>query len=83
MNLSVTVPNEVMERVLRDAMSTLDLDAVTLVDAKKAAELLKLTPRAFKEVARDFFDFGERRTRWSVAELRELIESRRVKSTRK
>jgi hypothetical protein len=62
------------------------VEELRLVDAKTAGQMLSMTDRGFRELAKregvDHFDMaGERRTRWSLADIRSLINKRRVLSS--
>lgn len=63
-------------------MLEVHLDDLRLLDANQAAQMLGVTPQTFRNIAEReglrYVDMGERNSRWSVAELRELIARRRV-----
>lgn len=85
MSLTLSIPSDVLERAIAEAVSSVvkaGAEDLQMLDAKQASELLKITPQAFRKLAGDSFDFGQRRARWSLRELRELVETRRVKATR-
>lgn len=81
---ALTIPADVLERALGIALgerlATVDVEALELLDAKAAAKLLKLTPQGFRLIAKEHIDFGERRMRWSMKNLKALIEARKVKA---
>jgi hypothetical protein len=84
---ALTIPNDVMERALVLAFSaqfaTANLEDLEMIDANTAANLLKLTPQGFRLIAKEHHDFGQRRHRWSVKAIRELVEARRVRAARR
>ena len=81
---AITIPQETLERALsaafREDVKSLDVESLRMVDAREAAKLLGITPQALRRIACDHFDFGARRTRWSLKELRQLTEKRRVRA---
>lgn len=76
---TLTIPEDVFIRALKESAAA-NMDSLQMVTAKEAAGLLKLTPQAFREIATDHFNFGPHRTRWSLADIKALIEKRRIKS---
>ena len=87
MSAAFTIPAAVMERALSAALlehvGKVDVEALTMCDAMEAGKLLKISPQAFRAMALEHFDFGARRTRWSLKEIRQLVEQRRVKASPK
>lgn len=80
---TISIPKELLERALsaafRENVKSLEVESLKLIDAKEAANLLGITPRAFRNIACDHFDFGTKRARWSLKDLRQIIEKRRVR----
>jgi hypothetical protein len=83
MKQSLTIPADIVERALKAAFSehlaNIDLEDVKLYTAKEAAGMLKLTQQGFRRIAKDQVDFGPQSKRWSLKDIRHLIELRRVK----
>jgi predicted DNA-binding transcriptional regulator AlpA len=63
-------------------MMEVHLDELRLLDASQAAQMLGVTVQTFRNIAEReglrYVDMGERNSRWSVTELRELIARRRM-----
>lgn len=82
----VLVPQSSLDQALAQAVESHlhgRIEDLSLLDTPAAAKLLDLDPRAFLALAKDEgirpVSFGPRRTRWTMADLRRLIESHRVK----
>lgn len=82
----IGIPDEVLERAVAMAIQqrtdTMNLDDVTVFDAHEAAARLKITPQAFRKLSCDYIDFGSRQRRWTIKDIKALIEKRRVKARR-
>lgn len=83
MSDALQIPNDLMQRALswaaQQRFESVDMESVTLLTAEEAAKMLKITPRAFRNIAVDSIDFGERRARYSLKDIKALIEKRRIK----
>ncbi len=84
MSAGLSIPQDVLERALgwaaQQRFESVDVEAITMLTTKEAAEKLKITPKVFRKLAGDHFDFGERRFRWSLKDIRAIAEKRRVKA---
>lgn len=84
MSDGLTIPADVLERALEQAalkhLESVDVEAITHVDTKTAAKLLSIPPRVFRKLALDYVDFGELRRRWSLKEIKQLVEARKVRA---
>lgn len=83
MSAGLVIPEDVLVEALSKAIhnrvSSVDLDELKLITAKQAADMFGITPQSFREIAADAFDLGQRRTRWSLKEIKEILETRRVR----
>lgn len=85
MSAGLTIPNDLLERALswaaQQRFEAVNVEAITLLTAKEAAAKLSMPVKAFRKLATDHIDFGgAKRLRWSIADIRTLVEKRRVKS---
>lgn len=83
MNDGLTVSKDVAERALgwafQQRLESVDVEATTLLTVKEAAAMLKISPHSFRKIAPAHIDLGEKLYRWSLKDIRALIESRRTK----
>ena len=83
MSGSLSIPEKTITRAFEKALAkhvaSLDVEGLTLLDANAAAKMFGITPQAFREIALEHFDLGSRRTRWSLTDLRAILEKRKVK----
>jgi hypothetical protein len=88
MSSGLSIPQDVMERAaawaIQQALERVDVDSIKCISAKQAAEQLGISVDSFKRLARatDYLDLGEKLPRWSLKDIRQLIESRKVKAPR-
>lgn len=83
MSDALTIPPDVLKDALTEAFAkcfAASAEDIKCIDAAEAAMMLGITPAAFRSIAQDHHDFGPRNTRWSLRQIRELKESRRVKA---
>lgn len=77
------IPAKVLEQAVRAAVlqsiGAVDVEALSILTAKEAAAILKLTPARLRQLRADCFDMGRGNTRWSLKDIRALLEKRRVK----
>lgn len=82
----IAIPNEMLERAVTAVIASLGIEQLELVTAKQAARLFKITPQGFRDLAKKevgLIDLGPRAARYSVAELKAIVEKRRVKVSKK
>ena len=58
----------------------MDVEEATLLTVKEAAAMLKISPHSFRKIAPAHIDLGQKLYRWTLKDLKALVESRRVKS---
>lgn len=78
------IPDDLAFRALawaaQQRFESVDVESVKLLKATQAAKLLGIPTPAFRRLAADHIDFGEKTTRWSLKDIKALIEKRRVKA---
>jgi predicted transcriptional regulator len=87
MTNSLTIPNDILERAIvsavREQLQAMDLESMRLLTSVQVADLLEVTPHAVRKFADvDHIDLGQRHRRWTLADIKGLIERRRVKARR-
>lgn len=77
---AISIPDELIKDAIKEVLDQkLEIDDLKLLDINQAAKLLGMTKESVRNLKVDTIDFGERTTRWSLADLRKVIESKRVK----
>jgi hypothetical protein len=78
-----TVTDDLAFRALgwafQQRLESVDVEAVTMLTAKEAAALLKISTQCFRRIAADHFDFERGNSRWSLKDIKQLADSRRIK----
>jgi predicted DNA-binding transcriptional regulator AlpA len=80
---ALSIPQDLAERALgwafQQRLESVDVEAATLLTVKEAAAMLKISAQSFRKIAPPHVDLGEKLYRWSLKDIRQLVDSRRVK----